>query len=912
MDLLVRVWRIPLRYAIVIALPLQIVVLWTALQGYAASARFQKYCESTAGQPPIAPQVEMWRYFARDLLRKDISRLKIRHFPRSKDLETISLSINGADLAKLNSNLPTSGRTIYYKAQLEFGDYKREVKTRYMGDNEWHWLFPQKSWRVKTKSDDPVRDRRAFNLKNSPFKMAVSETIATELAAELGVLTPTVEPVKAMLNGTYNGLYLMWDLADESLLRRARRMPGSIYSGDRSGVDKDGVCNLFQVETYWDKKAARNAQMAADRSDIRAYIEAVNASPVAFHEFAERHIQMPAMAGYVAIDRALGGQHHDYCHNHKIYFDPYKGRWEPIEWDFGVWFLWNDSPSYDINEYPILTRLKQHPEYAHQLTKRLYDLLQWLTPEEFERRIETLAARVRPALAADGRRDFRDGRAKNKLRLKKSPSVTYSMQSHQADLNHRKKGFRQRTKTLHALFEDCRVQHRLTPSRQGQDSPGIATLELAVDGSAAVALHTLLLDADSPVEVYSDSNLNGTLDAQDQRIATSNSTRPTEVSLTETIYPGLRKQTRTSSYRSLYGLFELRPAPLHYRYFLRSNGPVRAVKQLGLTNTLTGKQVTASATTDLAAADESFSFHHWRLPRDTAAPTASFGPGVVAVTETQRITAKNVTIAPGTTFKLGPKASMHFFGKVTAIGTKDQPIRFESANPKRPWGVISIHGQGTKGSRFAHCIWNGGSIARRDLMNRTGMMSVIDTADIVIEDSHIGQNFHGDDAMHWGYVEGGTIRNCHFEGARSDAFDLDICNGVEIVGCTFVESGNDSIDLMTSKIKIDRCKFLNAGDKGVSVGEGTFLDITSSVFDQCAIGMEIKDSSVATVADNNQFRKCGIGVNLYRKNTRYVAGGTLDAANIDITGSRIQDIKWDKRSTVPEHLQQQSLLRQKQ
>ena len=49
------------------------------------------------------------------------------------------------------------------------------------------------------------------------------------------------------------------------------------------------------------------------------------------------------MSGFVALDRALGGRHHDYCHNQKLYFDPYKGRWEPIEWDFGIWYMWEDQ-----------------------------------------------------------------------------------------------------------------------------------------------------------------------------------------------------------------------------------------------------------------------------------------------------------------------------------------------------------------------------------------------------------------------------------------------------------------------------------------------------------------------------------------------------------------------------------------
>ena len=39
----------------------------------------------------------------------------------------------------------------------------------------------------------------------------------------------------------------------------------------------------------------------------------------------------------------------------------------------------------------------------------------------------------------------------------------------------------------------------------------------------------------------------------------------------------------------------------------------------------------------------------------------------------------------------------------------------------------------------------------------------------------IGENFVGDDALHWGYVTGGMIAECEFRGARSDALDIDIC-----------------------------------------------------------------------------------------------------------------------------------------
>jgi hypothetical protein len=256
-----------------------------------------------------------------------------------------------------------------------------------------------------------------------------------------------------------------------------------------------------------------------------------------------------------------------------------------------------------------------------------------------------------------------------------------------------------------------------------------------------------------------------------------------------------------------------------------------------------------------------------------------------------------VLIKPGTRVKLAGGVCIEFQGKVLAEGREDAPIRFNAVSPDRPWGVFALHGQGTAGSRFQHCEWRNGSKAELRAVARTGMVSIIATNDLVMSNCFIGRNFVGDDALHWGYLTGGQIRDSKFEGARSDAFDIDISEEILIERCHFVSSGNDSIDLMTSKATISDCVFDDAGDKGISVGESSRLELRGSRLNRCHIGIEIKDGSFADVDGETAFVGCTTGVNLFRKNPRYSDGGTLVADELSIIGSK-NTVTKDKRSTV--------------
>lgn len=883
----------PLRYALWLALPLQLVMLWVAHLGWTQYQRNLTFAASDAS-PPF--DVDQWRYFTKNELSRSFGRTVAPDPALASGVETLELTIDRGHVGSLNSDLPESGKSTYYPAVLTIDGVRHRVKTRYMGDNHWHWLYPQKSWKVKTKKGDPIRDRRAFNVKNPPTIGTIEDVIANELAAEAGLISPQVWPVKLFVNGAYSGLHLWWDLADESLLRRNERMPGSIYSGDGAPRDEQGVGALFRKAEYWVKDSARNAEQADDRADIELLITAINEMDgAAFRALADDHMDIDRFASFTALDRLLGGQHHDYNHNHKIYFDPYRGRFEPIEWDFAYWRLPERNPGLDQTTNPLLTRIREQPEFELRIQRRLLELTNEITPEWMRRRLQREAERIRSALSADAYRDARDNRGSNKLRLAAVHCAYFSLGAFDAEIEWLANEYARRHEWLRERLADS----RLAMSWQ-QLGDGVVSLNLASSGLVGQRLDgvTVTTAADS-VALVRDENGNGRADAGERVVATAKTEAgKARLEAGELILPGLTRTERERSWLPLYGTFDLSPAALRYPYLLTAEGGQISAVEVRATNALTGADVQAEVVEQLPEGAAAASFHPWKVPAPPADRTVELGPGVIEITESREFGPETtVVIHPGTTLRLGANVSLEMRGKVLAEGTADAPIVVEPSSSDAPWGVFALHGMGTRGSRFRHCRWQDGSTDKLRMVLRTGMVSIIDTADLAMEHCFIGRNHTGDDALHWGYIDGAVIRDSEFRGARSDAFDIDISRNVEISNCRFIESGNDSVDLMTSQALVTNCSFTNAGDKGISVGEGSKLDLRRSEFDRCVIGVEIKDSSVARVDPETRIRDCDIGVNAYRKNTRYTSGGTLIATELSTSGCKTPT-QADARSTL--------------
>ena len=125
------------------------------------------------------------------------------------------------------------------------------------------------------------------------------------------------------------------------------------------------------------------------------------------------------------------------------------------------------------------------------------------------------------------------------------------------------------------------------------------------------------------------------------------------------------------------------------------------------------------------------------------------------------------------------------------------------------------------------------------------------------------------------------ILNSDFENISSDAIDIDFSVG-EILNSNFVNIKNDAIDFSESKAKLSNIEFDHIGDKLVSVGENSIVDINDIVGKDSFVGFASKDGS--TLKGNNiNFNNVSIPFSSYIKKSEY------DKAILKVNDVRFQN-----------------------
>ena len=107
------------------------------------------------------------------------------------------------------------------------------------------------------------------------------------------------------------------------------------------------------------------------------------------------------------------------------------------------------------------------------------------------------------------------------------------------------------------------------------------------------------------------------------------------------------------------------------------------------------------------------------------------------------------------------------------------------------------------------------------------------------------------------------IVDSSFEENSSDSIDIDFGNGI-IKNSSFTFVGNDAIDLSGSEVHLENLFFLNVGDKLVSAGENTKVNIKKIKGKNSYVGIASKDGSTIVV-ENINFVNVKIPFASYRK-----------------------------------------------
>jgi hypothetical protein len=177
-----------------------------------------------------------------------------------------------------------------------------------------------------------------------------------------------------------------------------------------------------------------------------------------------------------------------------------------------------------------------------------------------------------------------------------------------------------------------------------------------------------------------------------------------------------------------------------------------------------------------------------------------------------------------------------------------------------------------------------------DLNGLTGCLTFFNTrlrkVDIQIK------NAMCEDAVNFINSEG-KINNIKIYNAASDAIDLDFSN-IKIKNISVIRAANDCSDFSYGDYEIENLIVSQCGDKGLSVGESSNVNILNYKSNLTNLSIASKDSSVLKLkkVDIKETKYC---YSAYRKKQEFF-GASLKIENGQCS-NYIQEIELDKMST---------------
>ena len=113
----------------------------------------------------------------------------------------------------------------------------------------------------------------------------------------------------------------------------------------------------------------------------------------------------------------------------------------------------------------------------------------------------------------------------------------------------------------------------------------------------------------------------------------------------------------------------------------------------------------------------------------------------------------------------------------------------------------------------------------------------------------------------------GSIDEIDVKDSYSDGLDVDFSN-LSIKNIKINTSGNDCVDFSAGNYKLNRLNLANCGDKALSIGEKSILELNKINVDKADTGIAVKDSSNVTAQylDIKKTIKC---IDVYRKKQEF-------------------------------------------
>jgi hypothetical protein len=258
---------------------------------------------------------------------------------------------------------------------------------------------------------------------------------------------------------------------------------------------------------------------------------------------------------------------------------------------------------------------------------------------------------------------------------------------------------------------------------------------------------------------------------------------------------------------------------------------------------------------------------------------------VVEINETRVYSAaQTLVIAPGTTLRFAENASLITYGKLFAEGRPNAKIQFMPSGTH--WGGLALQGPKTQGSRLSYVEFIQGTRPSLRFFGFPGMVNVHDTKDVGISHALFTGNKVSDDALHVAYVEGLALTDSLFKATNSDAADLEY-SSAKIERLTVLETGDDCLDLMGTRVEILGSKLIRCKGNAVSVGEHSNVLFQDGLAAESTRGLLLKNASTLRVR-NALLHRNGTSVRVEPETEWYPGASQLDTVDVHAAFARKQ------------------------
>tara|TARA_B110001452_G_scaffold156958_1_gene130613 strand:- start:117 stop:2822 length:2706 start_codon:yes stop_codon:yes gene_type:complete len=257
--------------------------------------------------------------------------LKIVLINMFSKLDTLYIDIDHKNIIKIENNRIEKIKNnktnfIKAKAEIKYKDQVLNTSIRLKGDRAIHYEDMEKSsYRLELKKNNFYKGMKSFSIQKPRIRNYVWEWIFHEFNEEFNSIKLKYEFVNLNINGKNKGLYVIEEVFSNNLLEKNKRRAGPIFGLDENFSTNFEIAKLDVYEAkYWKKTSNQKIFLTA-----KAKIAKLKDRDIPLNEI----FDIKKWANYFVISDLLGTQHGYFAKSVKMYYNPISGLIEPIPFD---------------------------------------------------------------------------------------------------------------------------------------------------------------------------------------------------------------------------------------------------------------------------------------------------------------------------------------------------------------------------------------------------------------------------------------------------------------------------------------------------------------------------------------------------------------------------------------------------